>query len=88
MSHPLCYTRRMLIVKIEPIKPLASQRTKNRIRESGPWFTLERRHTDEEFGIGQRAIGFGLQSWLLRSKGWVGWLPISEFRVIDSEAGH
>jgi len=85
MSNPLCYTVRMKI-KIEAIKPLASQRTKNRIRENGPWFTLERKHTDKEFGIGKKAAGFGVQSWLLRGNDWLGWLPINEFRITEKSA--
>ena len=86
MSHLVCYTIRMKI-KIEPIKPLASQRTKNRIRENGPWFIVERKHTDEEFGIdSSKAIGFGLQSWLLRGGDWLGWLPINEFRITEKSA--
>ena len=84
MSYPTCYSVSM-IIKIEAIKQLASQRTKNSIRENGPWFNLERKHTDQELGTGQKAIGFGLQSWLLRGNDWLGWLPINEFRVIDTK---
>ena len=56
----------------------ASQRTKNRIREKGPVFRVER--TDETLGGEQ---------WLLRvapphkfgAEIWMGWLPRHEFHV-------
>ena len=74
MSYPLCYTVCM-IIKIEAIKPLATQRTKNRIREHGAnGFMVERRN-DNAFP----------PMWLLRGNDWLGWLPISEFRVIETK---
>ena len=85
MSHPTCYSVSM-IIKIEAIKPLASQRTRNRIREhGGKGFILERRN-DNAFP----------PMWLVRAPrdpwdgegsrtGWLGWLPINEFRVIDTK---
>jgi len=68
-----------LTVRIAKTKE-ASQRTKNRIHERGPFFQVERHHLDG-------------QSWLMRevsiegvnpnNDGWLGWLPINEFRVIE-----
>ena len=83
MSHSPCYSVRMKI-KIEEIKPLASQRTKNRIRENGPWFTVERQG-GQAFGIGH---AHGEASWLLRGDNWLGWLPINEFRITEKSAWH
>ena len=71
MSHPTCYSVSM-IIKIEAIKPLASQRTRNRIREhGGKGFILERRN-DNAFP----------PMWLVRaSDDWRGWLPKDEFHL-------
>ena len=86
MCYLVCYTVRMKIegqrILISP-NSKACQRTKNRIREHGKnGFMVERKHDDETFGIGSKAIGFGLQSWLLRaSDGWIGWLPKEEFHL-------
>ena len=77
-------------IKIEAIKPLASQRTKNRIRANGPWFTLERKHTDGVLLLVDAKDGphaqKRLQSWLLRGNDWLGWLPINEFRITEKSA--
>ena len=77
MSHPVWYTRRMMIetdMKTIMISPTskASQRTKNRIRENGPVFRVD---LEEE------------TKWLLRAGisfhgiVWMGWLPRDEFHV-------
>ena len=78
MSHPLWYTRRMKNMKTIMISPTkkASQRTKNRIREKGSVFQVER-------------IGLVSGDWLLRAAPphkfgaeiWMGWLPRNEFHV-------
>ena len=78
MSHLVCYTIRMKI-KIEPIKPLASKHTKDRINERGPWFTVERK----ALITGEDEV---IASWLLRGDDWLGWLPINEFRIIEKSA--
>ena len=75
MSHPLCYTIRIKEIKnmtdkkqtvmISPTNK-ASQRTKNRIREHGPFFSVDWEKETE---------------WLLRSGVWLGWLPRSEFHI-------
>jgi hypothetical protein len=64
------------VVRIEPTDK-ASQRTKNRIREHGSIFQVERHHLDG-------------QTWLMRQlhevhgRGrWLGWLPVNEFKVIE-----
>ena len=55
----------------------ASHRTKNRIREHGPVFTVE-----VEGGSPDQWLDFARLSWLVRSEdGWLGWLPRDEFHV-------
>ena len=80
-----------MTITIKPT-PLASKRTKERIKQHGPTFVVERMHDTESLGmrvdIG-RAI---LESWLLRSTGrgeskdanWLGWLPLDEFEIIKA----
>ena len=52
----------------------ASGRTKNRIREHGPVFSVEVEGGFVEFGW----VG---SAWLLRCDDWHGWLPRNEFHV-------
>ena len=73
-------------VKVQPtIK--ASRRTKNRIAERGPWFTVERKHDNETFGFSPDITT--KEGWLLREVGgpngdtWLGWLWKDEFEVIE-----
>jgi hypothetical protein len=86
MSHLVCYTIRM-IIKIEPT-PLASKRTRERIKQRGPEFVVERMHDTESLGLGSG--GATLESWLLREVGgpdgdtWIGWLPLGEFKIISA----
>ena len=56
-------------VRIEPTNE-ASKRTKNRIRERGPIFQVERHHLDGN-------------TWLMSGGEWLGWLPVDEFKVIE-----
>ena len=79
-----------MIIKIKPT-PLASKRTKQRIKERGPVFVVERMHDTESLGIGRLGSGEAiLESWLLREVGgpdgdtWVGWLPLGEFEIISA----
>jgi hypothetical protein len=86
MSHLAWYTIRM-IIKIKPT-PLASKRTKERIKQRGPTFVVERMHDTESLGLGSG--GATLESWLLREVGgpdgdtWIGWLPLGEFEIISA----
>jgi len=68
------------------IKPTAnaSQRTKNRIAERGPWFAVERRHDNDTFGFAPDIST--KEGWLLREVGggWLGWLWRDEFEVLES----
>ena len=61
----LCYIITMKTIKISPTNE-ASQRTKNRIRENGPFFSVDWEKETE---------------WLLRAGIWLGWLPRNEFRI-------
>jgi len=72
----------------------ASQRTKNRIKERGPWFEIEREHTWEAFHgnlLGREVRQGDTESWLLREVGgpdgdtWFGWLHTNEFEVIEKK---
>lgn len=88
MSHLLCYTVRM-IIKIKPT-PLASKRTKERIKQRGPEFIVERMHDTVSLGCPSGSGEANLESWLLREVGgpdgdtWVGWLPLGEFEIISA----
>ena len=73
----MCYSVCM-IIKIEAIKPLATQRTRNRIREIGPIFEDVTREFTGKNSVAGRILLRGQRDWL-------GWLPISEFRVIDTK---
>ena len=81
----------MTIIKIEATEN-ATHRTKNRIKERGPWFAVERKHDDETFGFAPSV--HVKEGWLLREIGggdgdtWLGWLWKNEFKVIESEGGH
>jgi len=59
------YIITMETIMISPTNK-ASQRTKNRIREHGPFFSVDWEKETE---------------WLLRSGVWLGWLPRSEFHI-------
>jgi hypothetical protein len=72
-------TDKKQIVRIEPTNE-ASQRTKNRIRERGPFFQVERHHLD-----GQTWLMREVKSILPHAGEWLGWLPVNEFKVIDCE---
>ena len=52
----------------------ASQRTKNRIRENGPFFSVD--SPQPKWMVREKET-----EWLLRAGTWVGWLPRSEFHV-------
>lgn len=77
------------------IKPTAnaSQRTKNRIAERGPWFAVEKKNDlAKSFGGALARIGkTDSESWLLKEIGgpdgdpWIGWLPANEFEVVETE---
>ena len=74
-------------IRIEPNEQ-ASQRTKNRIKERGPWFVIERKHDSQTLGL----IGKGdTESWLVAEVDspdgdrWTGWLPANEFNVVETE---
>ena len=88
MSHLVCYTIRMTI-KIKPT-PLASKRTKERIKQRGPEFVVERMHDNRAFGLTPTVGNTILESWLLREVGgpdgdtWIGWLPLGEFEIISA----
>ena len=62
----------------------ASRRTKNRIKEHGPCFVMER--SGEAFLIASLCWRYWRQAglcWLLRAEdGWLGWLPVSEFDIV------
>lgn len=85
MSHPVCYSMCM-IVSIKPTTS-ASQRTKNRIKERGPRFVVERMHDTKSLGLTGGGVT-GLESWLLREVGgpdgdtWIGWIPLDEFEIV------
>jgi len=57
----------MKTIMISPTNK-AIRRTKNRIREHGPVFQVER-------------VGLVSGDWLLASGEWLGWLPRNEFHV-------
>ena len=73
-------------MKLKPTEG-ASQRTKNRIKERGPWFVVEKKY--DLTGIIARIGKRDSESWLLREVGgpdgdpWYGWLPAKEFEVIE-----
>ena len=74
-------------IKIEPNEQ-ASQRTKNRIKERGPWFVIERKHDSQTLGL----IGKGdTESWLFAEVDfpdgdrWTGWLPANEFNIVETQ---
>ena len=67
-------------VKIEPTDG-ASLRTKNRIRERGPTFQVERHHLNGRTWLMRQAVGDGRVA--LDGEIWLGWLPVDEFRVIE-----
>ena len=68
-------------VRIEPTSE-ASQRTKNRIRERGPFFQVDRHHLD-----GNSWLMREVKSILPHADEWIGWLPVDEFRVIEKVNG-
>ena len=69
----------------------ASQRTKNRIKERGPEFVVERKHTNAAFSLKGEAQ---LETWLLREVGgpdgdtWLGWLNVKEFEIVKESDWH
>ncbi len=75
-------------VRIKPTTN-ASQRTKNRIAERGPWFTVEKKNDLNK--IIARIGKTDTESWLLREVGgpdgdpWIGWLPAREFEIVETE---
>ena len=79
---------KIMIVKLQA-KKNASQRTKNRIRERGPRFTIEKKHdVNDIIGlIGKQDS----ETWLLHEVGgpdgdaWIGWLPANEFDILETE---
>lgn len=59
-------------------KPNASQRTKTRIEQYGPEFTVENRKV---VTTSARAELNGRECLLIRSDTWYGWLPADEVEV-------
>lgn len=58
--------------------PTATKRTKERIRQHGPTFTIEAK------GHGGAVLG-GVECVLVRAPdGWLGWLPVSEITIEDT----
>ena len=72
----------MNLVKIEA-NDSASQRTKNRIREHGPMFTIIRKLSSAQCFSGNPGILVESDSdnWI----GWLGWFPESEVTVVELE---
>ena len=75
-----------MTIKIKPT-PLASKRTKERIKQRGPEFIVERMHDTKSLGLTSGGVT-RLESWLLREVGgpdgdtWIGWIPLDEFEII------
>lgn len=65
-------------IQIKAIPQVASQRTKNRIREHGPYF-LKLRSSDSAFCF-DGAPGILVES---EKDGWVGWLPTTQIIIIS-----
>jgi hypothetical protein len=78
-----------MTITIKPT-PRASKRTKERIKQRGPVFVVERMHDTESLGMRVDIGQVALESWLLREVGgpdgdtWVGWLPLDEFEIISA----
>jgi hypothetical protein len=72
------------VVRIEPTDK-ASQRTKNRIRERGPIFQVDRYHLDGNTWLMRQELGNGCTTYPHgHGEIWIGWLPVDEFKVIES----
>ena len=77
-------TDKKQVVRIEPTDK-ASQRTKNRIRERGPVFQVDRHHLDGNTWLMRQELGNGCTTYPHgHGEIWIGWLPVDEFRVIES----
>lgn len=58
--------------------PKATRRTKTRITENGPQFTLER-ESESCFAVGNRPAIMVSSN----STAWFGWFPLEEIEVVD-----
>jgi hypothetical protein len=78
-------TDKKQVVRIEPTNE-ASKRTKNRIRERGPIFKVERHHLDGNTWLLREVFPNEESGQRLRMgtrQRWIGWLPVNEFKVIE-----
>ena len=71
----MCYIITMKMNVTLEVNDNATRRTRNRIREHGPYFRAERSGTCRVIPKCVDELG-----WLVRAEdGWFGWLPRSEF---------
>ena len=79
-------TDKKQVVRIEPTDK-ASQRTKNRIRERGPVFQVDRHHLDGNTWLMRQTVSNGCTTYPHEhGEIWVGWLPVDEFHVLEKIA--